>query len=131
MGRFSDEFVAAASERLEELRENSPTLVLAVLVSDDGFEVARTPAEEVLDGRFASMASSVQALSDAVVEDRDFGKNDSVIIQASKGKLIQIRLASSYVLSAQFTNQDLLGRNLIDLRKAASALRKVLVENPE
>ncbi len=131
MGRFSDEFVSATSEQLETLRENSPTLVLAVLVSDDGFEVARTPKEEVSDGRFASMASSVQALSDAVAEDREFGKNDSVIIQASKGKLIQLRLLNSYVLSAQFTNEDLLGRNLIDLRKAASALRKVLQENPE
>ncbi len=129
MARFPAELVNETFKALEELHSISSTLVLAVVLSDDGFEVARTPKEEAEDGRFSSMASSVQALSEAVVMERNLGRNDAVIIQAGAGKLIQLRLAEKYVLSAHFNNEDLLGRNLIDLRKVASKLRKVLAEN--
>lgn len=126
MARFSEELMANTKNVLEELRGLSGTLMLAVVLSDDGFEVARVGEKEVDDGRFASMASSIQALSEAVTDDRGLGKQDVVIIQAGTGKVIQLRVATNYVLSAQFTNVDLIGRNLIDLRKIASKLRKVL-----
>lgn len=126
MPRFSDKLISETRLVLEELRELSSTLKLAVVLSDDGFEVARVGADEAEDGRFASMASSIQALSEAVTEDRALGRQDVVAIQAGSGKILQLRLADTYVLSAQFTNDELLGRNLIDLRKVSSKLRKVL-----
>jgi predicted regulator of Ras-like GTPase activity (Roadblock/LC7/MglB family) len=126
MPRFPDEMVQETQAVLEELRTISSSLRLAVVLSDDGFEVSRVGDDEAEDGRFASMASSIQALSEAVTDDRKLGKQDVVVIQAGSGKILQLRLAETYVLSAQFSNEDLLGRNLIDLRKVAPKLRNVL-----
>lgn len=126
MPRFPDEMVQETRALLEELRTISSSLRLAVVLSDDGFEVSRIGEDEAEDGRFASMASSIQALSEAVTEDRNLGKQDVVVIQAGGGKILQLRIAETYVLSAQFSNEDLLGRNLIDLRKIAPKLRNVL-----
>lgn len=126
MPRFPDEMVQETRALLEELRTISSSLKLAVVLSDDGFEVSRVGEDEAEDGRFASMASSIQALSEAVTEDRNLGKQDVVAIQAGGGKILQLRIAETYVLSAQFSNEDLLGRNLIDLRKIAPKLRNVL-----
>lgn len=126
MPRFPDEMVQDTRALLEELRTISSSLKLAVVLSDDGFEVSRIGEDEAEDGRFASMASSIQALSEAVTEDRNLGKQDVVVIQAAGGKILQLRIAETYVLSAQFSNEDLLGRNLIDLRKIAPKLRNVL-----
>lgn len=126
MPRFPDEMVQETRALLEELRTISSSLKLAVVLSDDGFEVSRIGEDEAEDGRFASMASSIQALSEAVTEDRNLGKQDVVAIQAGGGKILQLRIAETYVLSAQFSNEDLLGRNLIDLRKIAPKLRNVL-----
>lgn len=126
MPRFPDEMVQETRAVLEELRTISSSLKLAVVLSDDGFEVSRVGEDEAEDGRFASMASSIQALSEAVTEDRNLGKQDVVAIQAGGGKILQLRIAETYVLSAQFSNEDLLGRNLIDLRKIAPKLRNIL-----
>lgn len=126
MPRFPDEMVQETRAVLEELRTISSSLKLAVVLSDDGFEVSRVGEDEAEDGRFASMASSIQALSEAVTDDRNLGKQDVVAIQAGGGKILQLRVAETYVLSAQFSNEDLLGRNLIDLRKIAPKLRNVL-----
>lgn len=126
MPRFPDEMVQETRAVLEELRTISSSLKLAVVLSDDGFEVSRVGEDEAEDGRFASMASSIQALSEAVTDDRNLGKQDVVAIQAGGGKILQLRIAETYVLSAQFSNEDLLGRNLIDLRKIAPKLRNVL-----
>lgn len=126
MPRFPDEMIQETRVLLEELRTISSSLRLAVVLSDDGFEVARVGDDEAEDGRFASMASSIQALSEAVTDDRNLGKQDVVAIQAGGGKILQLRIAETYVLSAQFSNEDLLGRNLIDLRKVAPKLRNIL-----
>lgn len=126
MPRFPDEMIQETRVLLEELKTISSSLRLAVVLSDDGFEVSRVGDDEAEDGRFASMASSIQALSEAVTDDRNLGKQDVVVIQAGSGKILQLRIAETYVLSAQFSNEDLLGRNLIDLRKVAPKLRNVL-----
>lgn len=126
MPRFPDAMVQETRAILEELKALSTSLRLAVVLSDDGFEVSRVGEEDAEDGRFSSMASSIQALSEAVTEDRSLGKQDVVVIQAADGKVMQLRVAETYVLSAQFTNSELLGRNLIDLRKISPRLRKTL-----
>lgn len=126
MPRFPEAMIQETKTVLEELRTSSAALELAVVLSDDGFEVSRVGDEEAEDGRFASMASSVQALSEAVTDDRNLGKQDVVVIQGVSGKILQLRLAENYVLSAQFSNSDLLELNLIDLRKVAPKLLSVL-----
>ncbi|MBO9578100.1 MAG: roadblock/LC7 domain-containing protein [Microbacteriaceae bacterium] len=122
-GRFDPALVAAGTAALDAMKADSPGLVLAVLISDDGFEVVRTPRMGEQDGRFASMASSVQALSEAVIHELQIGKGDAVIIQAASGVVIQQRVPGrSVVLSALFRTDESLGRCLVGVRNCTAAL---------
>ncbi len=122
-GRFNDALVAWGQAALDDMRAASSALVQAVLLSDDGFEVARTPWMAESDGRFASMASSVQALSEAVIHELRIGSGDAMIIQASQGLVIQARVGSQpVVVSAQFRTDESLGKCLVVVRNATAML---------
>ncbi len=122
-GRFNASIVSQGSQILDEMNLSSAALVQAVLLSDDGFEVTRTPRIGESDGRFASMASSVQALSEAVIHELRIGSGDVMIIQASAGVVIQSRVgAQPIVLSALFRTDESLGKCLVLVRNATSML---------
>lgn len=126
-GRFNDALVAKGQEVLDEMRYASSALVQAVLLSDDGFEMSRTPRLGESDGRFASMASSVQALSEAVIHELRIGTGDAMIIQASQGVVIQSRIGSHpAVISALFRTGESLGQCLVVTRRATAALEDAL-----
>ncbi len=130
-GRFDAALVAAGTTALDEMRVDTSALVLAVLISDDGFEVVRTPRLEESDGRFASMASSVQALSEAVVHELRIGTAEAVIIQASDGVVIQARVPNqSIVLSALFRTDESLGLCLVAVRNCTAALESAVQASP-
>lgn len=121
--RFDEALVRRGQAVLDEMRFASPALVQAVLLSDDGFEVTGTPQTQASDGRFASMASSVQALSEAVIHELRIGAGDSIIIQASAGVVIQSRVGTRpLVLSALFRTDESLGKCLVVTRRATVAL---------
>jgi len=123
--RFNDALIAKGQEVLDAMRFASPALVQAVLLSDDGFEVARTPRMSESDGRFASMASSVQALSEAVVHELRSGTGDEMIIQASQGVVIQARVGTRpAVVSALFGTDESLGKCLVVTRRATATLEE-------
>lgn len=126
-GRFNDALVAKGQEVLDEMRFASSALVQAVLLSDDGFEVTRTPRIGESDGRLASMASSVQALSEAVIHELRIGAGDAMIIQATQGVVIQARAGSHpAVVSALFRTEESLGKCLVVTRRATAMLAEAL-----
>ncbi len=130
-GRFDAALVAAGTKALDDMKADAPALALAVLISDDGFEVVRAPRIEDSDGRFASMASSVQALSEAVVHELSIGAGEAVIIQAANGVVIQARVPKqSIVLSALFRTDESLGRCLVAVRNCTAALETAIAGLP-
>jgi len=123
VGGFDEALVRRGQAALDDMARASAALVQAVLLSDDGFEVARAPRTTVSDGRFASMASSVQALSEAVVHELRIGDGSAVIIQASQGLVIQARVAAQpVVVSALFRTGESLGSCLVAMRQAVASL---------
>lgn len=111
---------------LTALREQSTSLVTASLLSDDGFEVVRVShaAAGTTDGaRFASMASSIQALSEAVARELVVGRGEYVIIAAERGHLVQMRIpGSTIVLAALFDSDEMLGKALTVARRCATRI---------
>jgi len=127
--------IQAGSAALARLASDSGNnLVLAVLLTDDGFEVVRTPQPSVegsgTDGRYASMASSVQALSEAVLHELKMGAGDVVIIQGAEGVVIQTRIPGhTIVISAQFRARESLGKSLAARRVAVQQLQADLAQS--
>lgn len=118
--------IASGREALVELAELASSLRHATLLTDDGFEVTSTPARSH-DGRMASMASSIQALSDAVAGELAIGSCQYVIIASERGHVIQLRIPGhALVLSALFDHDETLGKALATSRVAADKLASAL-----
>ncbi|MET0304206.1 MAG: roadblock/LC7 domain-containing protein [Microbacteriaceae bacterium] len=97
---------------LDEMKSLCASLTYAALVTDDGFIVADRGRDT--DGsRFASMSSSVQALSDAVARELRIGASEYVIIASADGHVIQQRVPDRpLVLAALFDTDETLGKAL-------------------
>jgi predicted regulator of Ras-like GTPase activity (Roadblock/LC7/MglB family) len=118
--------VKAASTLLAEMKDVASSLTYAALLTDDGFDVARLPGET--DGaRFAGMASSMQALGDAVAHELKIGTGEYIIIASGKGYVVQLRVpGQELVLSALFDNDATIGSALAITRTYAQKMADVL-----
>jgi predicted regulator of Ras-like GTPase activity (Roadblock/LC7/MglB family) len=118
--------VEAASTLLSEMKAAASSLTYAALLTDDGFDVARFPVKS--DGeRFAGMASSMQALGDAVTHELSIGSSEYIIIASGKGHVVQLRVpGQELVLSALFDNDATVGHALSITRSFAQKMADLL-----
>ncbi len=111
--------VKAATTLLADMKVASSSLTYAALLTDDGFDVARYP-EKTNGERFAGMASSMQALGDAVTHELKIGDSEYIIIASGKGHVVQLRVPGrELVLSALFDNDATVGHALAIARSFA------------
>ena len=122
------EIVSAAEAILAEMKSITSSLDYAALLTDDGFDVARLPG--ATDGaRFASMASSMQALGDAVTHELRIGDSEYIIIASGKGYVVQLRVPGHpMVLSALFDNEATIGSSLGIARSYGKKMAELLTE---
>ncbi|MEO5919537.1 MAG: roadblock/LC7 domain-containing protein [Pseudolysinimonas sp.] len=116
----------ASSNLLAEMKEVAGSLTYAALLTDDGFDVARIPAKA--DGtRFAGMASSMQALGDAVTHELKIGDSEYIIIASGKGHVVQLRVpGQELVLSALYDNDATVGYALAVTRSFAEKMAALI-----
>jgi uncharacterized protein len=112
---------------LADMKKVTPSLVYAALLTDDGFEVVRV-ASLTLDGaRFASMASSMQALADAVANELSLGVSKYIIIASPRGYVVQLRVPGHpLVLSALFDDDETVGKALAITKSSAEKMSSFL-----
>ena len=120
------EIIELGTVTLREMTEVATSLRYATVLTDDGFEVVSVPTHKA-DGRLASMASSVQALSEAVARELEIGSAPYVIIASEAGHVIQLRVpGQELVLAALFDADETLGKALSTSRLAAEKLAAAL-----
>lgn len=123
--------IAAASRALETLHELLPSLVVAVVLTDDGFEVGRSPRASTADQRLASMASSLQALSEAIAHELSLGGAAYSLIEAASGRVLLRRIPDhGIVLAAVFDDDETVGRAISVSRRVAEDLSAELGSLP-
>ena len=116
---------------LAGMKELCSSLVYAALLTDDGFEVVRLAKTPTDGGRFASMASSMQALSDAVARELRIGSSQYTIIASESGHVVQRRIPGHpLVLSALFDDEETLGKALSISRQTAERMAALLHPGP-
>jgi len=112
---------------LREMSALCKSLVYAALLTDDGFEVVSLPGSRTDGSRMASMASSMQALSDAVARELQMGSSEYIIIATQTGYVLQLRVPSqSLVLSALFGDDETLGKALSISRLSAQKMSTLM-----
>lgn len=117
------EAIAIGRAALVEMHELAPSLVFASILTDDGFELTHAPESGIDGGRFASMTSSVQALSEAVARELRIGASEYVVIASTAGHVLQLRVAGQpLILAALFDTHEMLGKALSTSRRCAAKL---------
>ena len=119
--------IDACTAALAELRDVTPSMLFAAVITDDGFEVTHVGGNAVDSGRLASMTSSVQGLGDAVARELAMGGNEYVVIALESGHMLQLRIPGQpLILAAVFDNHELLGKALGVSRSAVQRLSTLL-----
>jgi predicted regulator of Ras-like GTPase activity (Roadblock/LC7/MglB family) len=119
--------IERGAELLAHMKDLCSSLIYAVLLTDDGFEVVRLARTATDGGRFASMASSMQALSEAVARELHIGSAQYTIIASESGHVVQLRVPEHpLVISALFDNDETLGKALAISRQTAEKMASML-----
>ncbi|PKI90250.1 hypothetical protein CW368_10755 [Actinomycetales bacterium SN12] len=116
---------ALAEAAIDRLRTGDAPLRYAAVLTDDGFAVQTVSIEsDADDGRFASIASTLQALGEAAGRELlTAGGTATVLIDTSAGRIAQMRVGeTSLVLAALFSHAGATDGILNALRACAEAL---------
>lgn len=104
-------FIEECARALESLRSQCRSFRSAAFATDDGFEITRLPATAESDQRLASMASSLQALTEAVANDRELGSPQYSLVEADIGRVLLRRVPGHKImLLAVFGDEELAGQ---------------------
>jgi predicted regulator of Ras-like GTPase activity (Roadblock/LC7/MglB family) len=127
--RFDPAVVRDATLHLESFANANTGVLLTVLTTSDGFEVAAHPADSATAARIAAMSSSIQALSEALVREAGLSANRSLILETDTGTVVVVGLAETspkMSLAVVATGSELLGKLLWATRNLCKALESSL-----
>ena len=127
--RFDPAVVRDATLHLEAFANANAGVLLTVLTTSDGFEVAAHPADSATAARIAAMSSSIQALSEALVREAGLSANRSLILETDTGTVVVLGLAETspkMSLTVVATGSELLGKLLWATRNLCKALESSL-----
>lgn len=112
--RFDTDLVRLGAHHLEAFASANADVLLAVLTSGDGFEVASYPPSLAMTPKIAAMSSSMQALSEALTREAGLTKNRNLIIETDSGTVLIIGLTGTQRLSLAIVakNGETLGKLL-------------------
>ncbi|MGV8912990.1 MAG: roadblock/LC7 domain-containing protein [Rhodoglobus sp.] len=120
---LDEKFISRGELALTGLKDLAPSLRFATFLTEDGFSVVSIEGSALDSNRFASMASSTQALADAVARELTLGDTEFVIVAAEQGHVIQVRVEGHpLVLAALFTDKESIGKSLAAARRTARRL---------
>ena len=128
--RFDPEVMRAGAHHLEAFAATNTDVLLAVLTSGDGFEVASYPANLAMTVKVAAMSSSMQALSEALTREAGLANNRSLIIETDSGTVLILGLAGTPRLSLAIVAKsgELLGKLLWASRHLCKQLETSLLK---
>jgi predicted regulator of Ras-like GTPase activity (Roadblock/LC7/MglB family) len=128
--RFDVAVTEAARQQLESFVSGNPGTVLAMLTSGDGFEIAAHPRGLPAVQRLAAMSSSLQALSEAMVQEAGLVRIRNLIIESDGGTVIVLgvgKVTPRLSLLVVASGDEILGRLLWASRECCAALEQRLL----
>lgn len=115
----------ACREEVEQLVAQTRGIESASVVSGDGFEIASVLRGDVAGDKLAAMASSLLALSEAVVRELRMQVCRNVIIESEQGSVVTLRVPMpqrELLMSVLCSDAASLGSVLFAARGAAQSL---------
>lgn len=127
--RFDAGLTETLRQQLESLVSATPGLTLVMLTSGDGFEVTAHPRGLATLQRLAAMSSSLQALSEAMIQEAGLPRIRNLIIESDGGTVIVLGVGATtprLSLTVVAASDQTLGRLLWAARECSAELERRL-----
>jgi predicted regulator of Ras-like GTPase activity (Roadblock/LC7/MglB family) len=113
-------------DRLRELQASSPDTEASAVVSVDGLSIASALPHGVEEDRVSAMSAAMLSLGERIANELGRGTLEQVYIRGEKGYVILMSVGQEAVLTALAREQAKLGLILLDMRRAAVDLLKLI-----
>jgi predicted regulator of Ras-like GTPase activity (Roadblock/LC7/MglB family) len=113
-------------ERLRDLQGNTPDVQASAVVSVDGLIMASSLPSGVEEDRVSAMSAAMLSLGERIAGELGRGILDEVYIHGDDGYVILMAAGGNAVLTVLAREQAKLGLVLLEMRRAAQDLSKVV-----
>ncbi len=118
----SDQMVA----RLREMQISTPDIEAAAVVSVDGLTIASALPPGVEDDRVSAMSAAMLSLGERIASELGRSTLEQVYIHGDQGHVFVFAVGDEAVLTVLCREQARLGMVLLDMRRAAEDLAKLM-----
>ena len=113
-------------ERLRDLQAGTPDVEASAIVSVDGLIMASALPADVEEDRVSAMSAAMLALGERIAGELGRGEIEQVYIRGQKGYVVLMAVGEEAVLTTLAREQAKLGLILLDMRRAAEDLAKLI-----
>ncbi|MGZ9234445.1 MAG: roadblock/LC7 domain-containing protein [Anaerolineales bacterium] len=113
-------------DRLRELQASSPDIEASAVVSVDGLSIASALPQGVEEDRVSAMSAAMLSLGERIATELGRGSLEQVYVKGQKGYVVLMSVGEEAVLTALAREQAKLGLILLDMRRAAQDLSKLI-----
>lgn len=113
-------------DRLRDMQISSPDIEASAVVSVDGLPIATALPREVEEDRVSAMSAAMLSLGERIATELGRGELSEVQIKGEKGYVILQSLGTEAVLTVLARENAKLGLILLDMRRAAEDLAKLV-----
>ncbi len=118
----SDQMVA----RLREMQISTPDIEAAAVVSVDGLTIASALPPGVEEDRVSAMSAAMLSLGERIASELGRNTLEQVYIHGDQGHVFVFAVGDEAVLTVLCREQARLGMVLLDMRRAAEDLAKLM-----
>ena len=113
-------------ERLRDLQASSPDVEASAVVSVDGLSIASALPQGVEEDRVSAMSAAMLSLGERIATELGRGSLEQVYIRGEKGYVLLTAVGQEAVLTVMARKEAKLGLILLDMRRAAEDLDKLI-----
>ena len=113
-------------DRLRDMQVSSPDIEASAVVSVDGLPIATALPREVEEDRVSAMSAAMLSLGERIASELGRGGLSEVQIKGESGYVILKSLGTEAVLTVLARESAKLGLVLLDMRRAAEDLAKLV-----
>lgn len=126
----NDQRASKVRSLLRSLHAALADVEASAVVTRDGITVASLMATTADKDRFGAMCASLLALADRAAKEVDHGRLRQVILDGTGGPMLLTQAGPSAVLAVAASPQSNLGRLILETRKVAAELARLMETAP-
>jgi predicted regulator of Ras-like GTPase activity (Roadblock/LC7/MglB family) len=113
-------------DRLHQLQASAPDIEATAVVSADGLTIASALPKQIEEDRVAAMSAAMLSLGERIASELQRGTLAQVYVKGESGYVILIAIGDNAVLTALTSESAKLGLVLLEMRRTADEIIKLL-----